>query len=268
MGTLGRWQSVTALATIPISTRSRMGVSRRGGVPTALPPASPTVPAAQLGLAIPRPQRSTLLPGVVHIAGWLDAARQPRLVAEFRRWALPPAGLRHPRVPAGPPDERCSRCASAGTGSRTPTRRTADDTDGAPVKPLPADLVELARRAVADTFGAAQAQSTRPTRRSSTSTRPGARLGSAPGRRGAVGRSGGHDQPRRHVRVPPGRRRPAHRPVHRRRAALRRPARVRRPQPAHLPRRAQGARRHRPGGPRPAAGPAEHHGPRDRPGGS
>ena len=31
--------------------------------------------------------------------------------------------------------------------------RTADDTDGAPVKPLPADLVELARAAVADTFG-------------------------------------------------------------------------------------------------------------------
>jgi alkylated DNA repair protein (DNA oxidative demethylase) len=28
--------------------------------------------------------------------------------------------------------------------------RTADDTDGAPVKPLPADLIELARRAVGD----------------------------------------------------------------------------------------------------------------------
>ncbi|OWY60945.1 alpha-ketoglutarate-dependent dioxygenase AlkB, partial [cyanobacterium TDX16] len=32
--------------------------------------------------------------------------------------------------------------------------RTADDTDGAPVKPLPADLHALSRRAVADAYGA------------------------------------------------------------------------------------------------------------------
>jgi alkylated DNA repair protein (DNA oxidative demethylase) len=31
--------------------------------------------------------------------------------------------------------------------------RTADDTDGAPVKPLPADLIELSRRAVAAAYG-------------------------------------------------------------------------------------------------------------------
>jgi alkylated DNA repair protein (DNA oxidative demethylase) len=32
--------------------------------------------------------------------------------------------------------------------------RTADDTDGAPVKPLPRSLADLARRAVADAYGA------------------------------------------------------------------------------------------------------------------
>ncbi|MBI5089615.1 MAG: alpha-ketoglutarate-dependent dioxygenase AlkB, partial [Actinobacteria bacterium] len=32
--------------------------------------------------------------------------------------------------------------------------RTADDTDGAPVKPLPAGIAGLARRAVSETFGA------------------------------------------------------------------------------------------------------------------
>jgi alkylated DNA repair protein (DNA oxidative demethylase) len=31
--------------------------------------------------------------------------------------------------------------------------RTADDTDGAPVKPMPSELVELARAAVAETYG-------------------------------------------------------------------------------------------------------------------
>ena len=49
--------------------------------------------------------------------------------------------------------------------------RTADDTDGAPVKPLPPDLAELARRAVADTYGADERRSS-PTPPSSTSTRP------------------------------------------------------------------------------------------------
>jgi alkylated DNA repair protein (DNA oxidative demethylase) len=36
--------------------------------------------------------------------------------------------------------------------------RTADDTDGAPVKPLPASVTALARRAVADTYGADSAE--------------------------------------------------------------------------------------------------------------
>ena len=48
---------------------------------------------------------------------------------------------------------RCSRCASGGTGSPTRTRRTADDTDGAPVKPLPRALADLGRRAVVDSYG-------------------------------------------------------------------------------------------------------------------
>ena len=149
-----------AMTTIPSSTRSRMGISRRGGVPTALPPASPTVPAAQLGLDIPRPKRSTLRPGVVHIADWLPLSRQRELVAEFREWALPPAGLRHPRVPSGHLMTVQSVCLGWHWQPYAYSR-TADDTDGAPVKPLPATSSSWPAAAVADTFGAEQARGLR-----------------------------------------------------------------------------------------------------------
>ncbi len=176
MGALGRWQGVTAMDTIPSSTRSRMGISRRGGVPTALPPASPTLPAAQLDLAIPRPKRSTLRPGVEHIADWLPLSRQLELVAAFREWALAPAGLRHPRVPSGHLMSVQSVCLGWHWQPYAYSR-TAVDTDGAPVKPLPADVVELARSAVADTFGAEQAAVYEPDAAIVNLYAPGARLG-------------------------------------------------------------------------------------------
>ena len=166
------------------------------------------------------------------------------LVADFRSWAVPPAGLRHPRVPSGHLMSVQSVCLGWHWQPYAYTR-TADDTDGAPVKPLPAELVELARAAVADTFGAAAGAAYAPDAAIVNLYAPGRPARAAPGRRGAVGGAGRDDQPRRHVHVPARRRRPAHRPVHRRRAALRRPARVRRSEPAHLPRRAQGPRRHR-----------------------
>ena len=126
----------------------------------------------QLGLAIDPAsrQRHDPLPGVVHITGWLDADRQRQLVADFRRWAVPPAGLRHPRVPSGHLMSVQSVCLGWHWQPYAYSR-TADDTDGAPVKPLPADLAALASEAVADTFGAVERRSS-PTRRSSTSTRP------------------------------------------------------------------------------------------------
>jgi alkylated DNA repair protein (DNA oxidative demethylase) len=55
--------------------------------------------------------------------------------------------------------------------------RTADDTDGAPVKPLPANVARLARRAVADTFGAAAGRRYWPDAVIANLYAPGARLG-------------------------------------------------------------------------------------------
>jgi alkylated DNA repair protein (DNA oxidative demethylase) len=127
--------------------------SSRGGVPTVLPdPATP--PDRQLALPLgadttDRPTvRREVLPDVVHVSGWLDLPAQRSLVEAFREWARPPAGLRHPRVPTGHLMSVQSVCLGWHWQPYAYTR-TADDTDGAPVKPMPAELVELGRRAVA-----------------------------------------------------------------------------------------------------------------------
>jgi alkylated DNA repair protein (DNA oxidative demethylase) len=126
--------------------------SRRGGVPTTLAPAT-TPPAAQLALALDadRPV-SAPLPDVVLVPGWLDHDQQRALVEDFRRWAQPPAGLRHPRMPTGHVMSVQSVCLG---WHWTPYAysRTADDTDGAAVKPMPDDLRATGRRAVADAYG-------------------------------------------------------------------------------------------------------------------
>ena len=84
-----------------------------------------------------------LPPGVVHAPRWLGVGDQRELVHQFRQWALPPAGLRQPRVPSGHLMSIQSVCLG---WHWQPYRysRTADDTDGAPVKPLPSWLVALA----------------------------------------------------------------------------------------------------------------------------
>jgi DNA oxidative demethylase len=130
-----------------------MGTSRLGGVPVTLPPSTPRRSPAQLGMELPRPPRTDLLPGVVHLADWLTPEEQQGLAADFREWARPPAGLRHPRVPAGHVMTVQSVCLGW-HWSPYAYSRTADDTDGAPVKPMPATVDELSRRAVRDTLGA------------------------------------------------------------------------------------------------------------------
>ncbi|HEY8544586.1 MAG TPA: alpha-ketoglutarate-dependent dioxygenase AlkB [Acidimicrobiales bacterium] len=134
------------------------------GVPTTLPPPG-TPPEGQLalGLDLPGPgagtgtagagpERHEVLPDVVLVRRWLDLDAQRRLVADFRRWAEPPAGLRHPRLPTGHLMTVQSVCLG---WHWTPYAysRTADDTDGAPVKPLPPSLHALARAAVAAAYG-------------------------------------------------------------------------------------------------------------------
>ena len=127
------------------------------GVPTVLPPppSSGTGSQRQLTL-VPEPESRRVarevLPGAVHVPEWLDLGSQRRLVEHFRAWALPPAGLRHPRVPTGHLMTVQSVCLGWHWYPYVYTR-TADDTDGAPVKPLPTGLIELARRAVADAYG-------------------------------------------------------------------------------------------------------------------
>jgi len=131
-----------------------MGRSRLGGVPTAL--GQRPAPGSQLALGISSPvapqAREDLFPGAVRISGWLDHAAQSRLVCEFQQWALPPAGLRRPRVPSGHLMSVQSVCLGWHWEPYVYSR-TADDTDGAPVKPLPRSLAELGRAAVADAFG-------------------------------------------------------------------------------------------------------------------
>ncbi len=163
--------------------------SRRGGVPATLPDPSepwPAVEAGQLALALEldpddageeRPVVEPL-PGVVRVPGWLDLAQQQRLVADFREWARPPAGLRHPRLPSGHLMSVQSVCLGWHWLPYAYTR-TADDTDGAPVKPMPFDLRELARRAVADAYGTGSEEARRfdPDAALVNLYLPGARLG-------------------------------------------------------------------------------------------
>lgn len=151
------------MTAVPPSTRRRGARSRLGGLPAELGPAGTTdAGSQQLALPLTGPStgpalppagtRSEVLPAVVHLAGWLDPDQQRRLADDVRRWSQPPAGLRHPRVPTGHLMGVRSVCLG---WHWYPYRysRTADDTDGAPVKALPADLAALARRAVDDAYG-------------------------------------------------------------------------------------------------------------------
>ncbi len=129
--------------------------SSRRGVPTTLPPPAEP-PEDQLALWDDRPtapgRTVEVLPGAVLVEGWLDLDAQRALADDFRRWAEPPAGLRHPRMPTGHLMTLQSVCLG---WHWQPYRysATADDTDGAPVKPFPPELVELSRHAVAVAYG-------------------------------------------------------------------------------------------------------------------
>jgi DNA oxidative demethylase len=100
---------------------------------------------------IPRP-RAEVAPGAVHVPGWLSHDEQSELVAACREWARPPAGMRATRLPSGGVMSVRTVCLG---WHWIPYRysRTADDGDGAPVKPLPGWLADLGRRAVAEVYG-------------------------------------------------------------------------------------------------------------------
>lgn len=144
----------------PSFTGRRHGRSRLGGVATTLSPEA-AVTGGQLTLPISRLQPPTssrvVLPGVVHVSAWLDIDSQRALVEQFRLWALPPAGLRNPRVPSGHLMSVQSVCLGWHWQPYVYSR-TADDGDGAPVKPLPVALAELARAGVEAAYGGRSAE--------------------------------------------------------------------------------------------------------------
>ncbi|MFB8241705.1 alpha-ketoglutarate-dependent dioxygenase AlkB [Kitasatospora purpeofusca] len=102
--------------------------------------------------ASPERGRSEPAPGAVLLPGWLDAAAQSRLVAACRDWARPPAGMHTVRMPTG--GTMSVRTVSLGL-HWYPYGYSETAEDGTPVKPFPPELGALARRAVAEAYGAA-----------------------------------------------------------------------------------------------------------------
>ncbi|MFJ6084550.1 alpha-ketoglutarate-dependent dioxygenase AlkB family protein [Streptomyces sp. NPDC092369] len=97
-------------------------------------------------------ERTEIAPGAVHVPDWLDPRRQRELLEECRTWARPPAGLRTVRTPGGGTMTARQVCLGLHWYPYA-YAPTAVDGDGAPVKPFPAWLGELGRRAVTDALG-------------------------------------------------------------------------------------------------------------------
>ncbi|MDN3024062.1 alpha-ketoglutarate-dependent dioxygenase AlkB [Streptomyces sp. S.PB5] len=93
--------------------------------------------------------RAEIAPGAVHVPAWLDAGRQRELLEACRAWARPPAGLRTVRTPGGGTMTARQVCLGLHWYPYA-YARTVVDGDGSPVKPFPAWLGELGRRAVRD----------------------------------------------------------------------------------------------------------------------
>ena len=100
--------------------------------------------------ALPR-ERREISPGALHLPDWLGLDEQLRLVEQCRQWAAPPAPMRPTRMPNGAVMSVRTVCLG---WHWMPYRysRIAEDVDGAPVKALTAELIDLGRRAVADAW--------------------------------------------------------------------------------------------------------------------
>ncbi|MFJ5558780.1 alpha-ketoglutarate-dependent dioxygenase AlkB family protein [Streptomyces sp. NPDC093250] len=103
--------------------------------------------------------RTEIAPGAVHVPDWLGAREQRELLESCRGWARPPAGLRTVRTPGGGTMTARQVCLGRHWYPYG-YARTVVDGDGAPVKPFPAWLGALGRRAVTDALGADTARDT------------------------------------------------------------------------------------------------------------
>jgi alkylated DNA repair protein (DNA oxidative demethylase) len=130
--------------------------SRLGGERIELGSESESSSEGQLALGLVAESRRAVREprsGIVHVPDWLSLEAQRELVRGFRDWARPPAGLRRPRVPTGHLMSVQAVCLGWHWYPYAYSR-TADDTDGAPVKPLPPSVDALARAAVRVAYGA------------------------------------------------------------------------------------------------------------------
>lgn len=94
--------------------------------------------------------RAEIAPGAVHVPDWFDLREQRDLVAACREWSKPPAGLHDTRLPSGGMMSVRTVCLGWHWYPYGYSR-TVDDA-GTPVKPFPAWLAELGRRAVAEAY--------------------------------------------------------------------------------------------------------------------
>jgi alkylated DNA repair protein (DNA oxidative demethylase) len=102
-------------------------------------------------LPFPR-ERAEPAPGAVHLPDWLDPQEQRDLVRACRDWARPPAGMRTVRLPTGGVMSVRTVCLGWHWYPYG-YARTVVDGDGAPVKPFPSGLADLALRALDAVYG-------------------------------------------------------------------------------------------------------------------
>jgi alkylated DNA repair protein (DNA oxidative demethylase) len=101
---------------------------------------------------LPRPARTEIAPGAVHVPGWLPADRQRELVAACREWARGPVPIRHTVLPNGGVMSVRTVCVGWHWQPYRYTR-TAGDVNGRTVAEFPGWLGELGRSAVAASYG-------------------------------------------------------------------------------------------------------------------
>jgi DNA oxidative demethylase len=93
-------------------------------------------------------------PGAFYVPSWLTIDEQRELVELCREWGRGPAGFHVPRMFDGKPLSIRSLYLGWYWRHGGGYTRIVDEASGTPVKPFPPELIALAQRAHADTFGA------------------------------------------------------------------------------------------------------------------